>query len=105
MQPELIENNPPLGVILRIWWGMTWRIVLWVVAFLIPLVIFQFGFAFFLGMGMGMEQEDATFAVQVSGVILGWCAGFVATCAAIKNLIGRRFGVYRLLLVKDAPAV
>lgn len=105
MQTELIENNPPLGVILRIWWGMTWRIILWVVAFLIPLAIFQFGFGLFLGMGLGMEQEEALFVLQVSGIILGWCAGFVATCAAIKNLIGRRFGVYSLLLVKDASAV
>jgi hypothetical protein len=101
MQGVFIENNPPFVVIVGIWWSMTWRVIVWLLAFLILLFIFQFGLAFFLGGALNMGQQQATAIVQVSGVVFGWCAGFAATCVAIRKLIGLRFGRHRLLLVRD----
>src|SRR6218665_2075496 len=100
MQPSVIENDQPMGVALGLFWGFTWRTFVWVLALLIPAAILIFGLSFVINANTA-TQEEASQMSAMTGIVLGWLMGASATFVALRGMIGKKFGGYRLILAKD----
>lgn len=100
MQPSVIENQPPMGISLSLFWGFTWRTFVWVLALLIPAAILIFGLSFVIN-AYTATQEEASQISALAGILLGWLMGASATFVALRAVIGKKFGGYRLVLAKD----
>jgi ABC-type sugar transport system permease subunit len=100
MQPSVIENDPPIGIALSIFWGFTWRTFVWVLALLIPAAILIFGLSFVINAHTA-TQDEASQISALTGILLGWLMGASATFVALRGMIGKKFGGYRLILAKD----
>lgn len=104
MSQNVIENEPPVGITLLMFWGLMWRTCVWILALLVPLMIIVFALSFFMA-SVSETQAEAEQLSVLLGTFFGWCAGASATCMALRGMMGKRFGGYRLKLVRDDAAV
>lgn len=101
MQEDLIEKAPPFSVSFSIWWGLMWRAFVWWAAFSMACLVCYVALVYFLSNGLGMEREwSINFSMAIFFPPIGG-ALIIAPLAVIKKLFGKKFGGYRLLLVKE----
>lgn len=98
---KLIETNPPTGVLFKVWWGIIWRMFLW----LLPLFVL---IAFFEDKGLTDFTGEAG---ELPDLEAGW-SDFVTTLCTFavmlpifRQLTGKVFGGYRLVFLAPPEAM
>jgi hypothetical protein len=96
---ELIEQKPPFDVMLRLWWGLTWRVWAWLLLSMAAVMVVGALVGVFVAVTGGGKAE-ALHIIKPLGLILGIGTGIGATMQAIRGILGRTFGGRRLVLLK-----
>jgi xanthine/uracil permease len=92
-----MELEVTWGRAVRVWWSYLWRNLLAILAAMILGGIFGFivGFIFSL---LGFSREVTNLIVMPVGLVLGLAISIIP----IKMILGKSFGEFKLVLVKNA---
>ncbi|MBI1215181.1 MAG: hypothetical protein GC185_05095 [Alphaproteobacteria bacterium] len=95
-----VATSAPFGVLARVWWAMFWR---YLVALAMILVV-----AFMVGLVLGLvglvTHIDKTSRDSVGhaiGFCIGMGGGVFASIRIIGMILGKSFGGYRLVFLKE----
>ncbi|MBX2821191.1 MAG: hypothetical protein KTR29_15960 [Rhodothermaceae bacterium] len=102
---DLQEVEVTNARVLRVWWEYLWRTILvtigsMVVAGLVGGII-GFGLGIFMTMG-GYQQDEIQAVARPVGMVLGGVIGLVFSIIPMKLILGKSFGDFRLVLVKNS---